>query len=295
MEKSVVISELGNWYGKLLVIARDTVPSKSGEAKWICKCSCGNVKSIYGSSLRKGLSKSCGCSKEKDETGKRYGKLLVMERDSLDNRKWVCRCDCGKRTSVYGTSLREGSTRSCGCLTRKIHIPTGTRFSHLVVIKESKNKYKKEIQWICKCDCGKIIDVPSSFLRRGTKTKCGTDCPKFGVIEKEASFNVMLQGMIKGAKRRGQIWKLSRDDVRSLTSDDCFYCGHSPSQKPSTQTKLNGDYIYNGIDRVDNSVGYTIENCVPCCWKCNRAKGTLSYKDFMQMIEDIYYRHSFMD
>lgn len=57
----------------------------------------------------------------KDETGNRYGMLTVLRRyDTSDPSSvgayWLCRCDCGKEVAVQGTKLRNGNTRSCGCL-----------------------------------------------------------------------------------------------------------------------------------------------------------------------------------
>lgn len=54
----------------------------------------------------------------KDETGNVYGRLTVL-RVGVYNRlgyKWICLCECGKETEVQGTFLRNGNTRSCGCL-----------------------------------------------------------------------------------------------------------------------------------------------------------------------------------
>jgi len=48
-----------------------------------------------------------------DETGKRYGRLLVV---GFQNGKWECKCDCGKVTYVLGGNLRSGRQKSCGCL-----------------------------------------------------------------------------------------------------------------------------------------------------------------------------------
>lgn len=42
-----------------------------------------------------------------------------------------------------------------------------------------------------------------------------------------------------------------------------------------------------GIDRVDNSVGYTIENCVPCCTSCNFMKGKMTKDDFIEKVSQI--------
>lgn len=53
-----------------------------------------------------------------DLTGKRFGRLVVVKYyDTFnDHARWECVCDCGTKTVVYGTSLKRGSTRSCGCL-----------------------------------------------------------------------------------------------------------------------------------------------------------------------------------
>lgn len=52
----------------------------------------------------------------KDETGKRYGKLIVVRYDhGKDGAYWLCQCDCGMTTVVSGANLRKGKTKSCGC------------------------------------------------------------------------------------------------------------------------------------------------------------------------------------
>lgn len=45
-----------------------------------------------------------------------------------------------------------------------------------------------------------------------------------------------------------------------------------------------GDYVYNGVDRKDNGIGYSNDNCVPCCMICNWAKGKMLLSDYMQYI-----------
>lgn len=62
----------------------------------------------------------------KDERGKRYGRLEVVDRFDITKRPdymvsttgayWLCRCDCGRETIAYGGNLRSGKTKSCGCL-----------------------------------------------------------------------------------------------------------------------------------------------------------------------------------
>jgi hypothetical protein len=57
-----------------------------------------------------------------DETGRRYGRLLVLRRgasyqggEGRASARWTCRCDCGREVEVLGYRLRSGKTKSCGC------------------------------------------------------------------------------------------------------------------------------------------------------------------------------------
>lgn len=111
-------NEIGNRYGRLVV------ESKIGTSKngviWLCKCDCGNYTQATGHLLRSGDKKSCGCLvKVIEKPGTRYGKLVVIGEGGRDNQgcvKWVCQCDCGNMIEVSGHSLRQGNTKSCGCV-----------------------------------------------------------------------------------------------------------------------------------------------------------------------------------
>lgn len=92
---------------------------------------------------------------------------------------------------------------------------------------------------------------------------------------------------IKSAVERNLSFHLSICEFKAITSSNCHYCGQVPKQIASKQT-TNGAYLYNGIDRVDNSLGYTLDNCVPCCKFCNRAKDTLTKEEFINKIESIW-------
>lgn len=61
-----------------------------------------------------------------DLTGQRFGKLIVIEKDKPFKTKsgqsvvkWICQCDCGNTTSVATALLRNGKTKSCGCLQKE--------------------------------------------------------------------------------------------------------------------------------------------------------------------------------
>ena len=80
-----VINLVGKKFGRLLVIKK--AESKNGNTYWTCQCECGKIKDICGKSLRRGLTKSCGClhkeivkNRAKDLKEMKFGKLTVLER-----------------------------------------------------------------------------------------------------------------------------------------------------------------------------------------------------------------------
>lgn len=96
----------------------------------------------------------------------------------------------------------------------------------------------------------------------------------------------LLRRYQKEAQRRNIEWALSLDDFLELTSGNCYLCGIAPMQV-FTHESRNGDYIYNGIDRVDNHKGYLLDNVKPCCKRCNFLKRHLELSDFLFHIQRI--------
>jgi len=117
-----------------------------------------------------------------DELGKRYGRLVVVEK-TAERRwgqvVWLCKCDCGRETTVAGAGLRNG-TSSCGCLQRDrasaAHLvdEIGNRYGRLVVIERGDAiPGRPDAEWRCICDCGKTLTVIGMNLRKGRTTSCG--------------------------------------------------------------------------------------------------------------------------
>lgn len=94
-----------------------------------------------------------------------------------------------------------------------------------------------------------------------------------------------------GAKRRNLEFDLSFNKFLDIVSKPCTYCGQEPIVHDSElryMQKFAEKWEHNGIDRVDSSKGYTLDNCVPCCSKCNYAKHDLSFDDFKNWIKNVY-------
>ena len=94
----------------------------------------------------------------------------------------------------------------------------------------------------------------------------------------EAAIQQVYMAYARKACEHKREFLISKDVFRSLIQQNCHYCNKLPSNKYKKKSSV---LIYNGIDRKDNDIGYTIDNCVPCCRSCNGSKQKESYKAFM--------------
>lgn len=103
----------------------------------------------------------------------------------------------------------------------------------------------------------------------------------------ESSFNQLYVTYVNRATRDSIEFRLSKDEFKKLTGSDCFYCGTKPAASIGTK-RMNGTYIHNGIDRVNNDAGYIVQNCVPCCTQCNMAKHMTKLPEFLDWVKRVH-------
>lgn len=120
----------GKQFGRLTVIKDTGKRNHNGSIMWECQCECGNIVCVSGTSLTHEFTKSCGClqrdtvsmisrNRLQDLSGRRFGRLFVLnivENIVGEKKKYVCKCDCGNEVVVSAYDLRDGKTKSCGCL-----------------------------------------------------------------------------------------------------------------------------------------------------------------------------------
>ena len=164
----------GQTFGKLTVVNFAGI-GNSRKAMWLCRCECGNEKTVVGSSLTSGLTKSCGCINIKDLSGQTFGKLTVVSLAGSSNRRamWLCKCECGNEKTVVGDSLTSGSTKSCGCITKPFKDLTGQTFGKLTVVSLAGRDKWNIRTWLCKCECGNEKTVAGGKLTSGGTKSCG--------------------------------------------------------------------------------------------------------------------------
>lgn len=91
-----------------------------------------------------------------DETGRTYGEWTVIKRvkGGGGNARWLCQCSCGRQGIVSGTTLRMGTSRSCGkCGLAKIK--PGMRIGNFEVIDSTPVRTKGRIAYRVRCKCGR--------------------------------------------------------------------------------------------------------------------------------------------
>lgn len=127
--------------------------------------------------------------------------------------------------------------------------------------------------------CEVEISSQHSYLPKhsGMCPSCVRKGPKF----------IAAYGQLLGNKhkRRVDVELTYEEFFRLCEIETCHYC-----YEPINRTVKRGEKGYRGycLDRKDNDLSYTMDNCVPCCWRCNQTKGNrFTYEQFMKISEVI--------
>lgn len=176
---------------------------------------------------------------------------------------------------------------------------SGQRFNNFVVNKF--NGYvihgsRKVISWECSCDCGDLFIATTQEVKH--KRKACPKCSRKMMGEKmilsdfQAQKNLRYYHYKTSAEKRNIDFNLSIEEFIEIAEQNCHYCNNSPkdneiSTNSHKSVKTIGFWDNNGIDRIDSSLGYFKDNCVPCCKTCNQMKSDLDYTKFLNKIEQI--------
>jgi len=162
--------------------------------------------------------------------------------------------------------------------------------------KKSESPYYK-----CRCDyCGNEY---GSFIENLKDVrKSGLSCRKCSNVQNKkynkmsasnAQISIVFSNYKARAKMKNIEFSLTKEEFTKLVKNNCHYCNQEPNKIRLDRVKnRRGEHdsscLLNGIDKVNNDMGYTINNCVSCCEDCNKAKRNLSYSVFLQLIKNIY-------
>jgi len=159
------------------------------------------------------------------------------------------------------------------------------------VVRRAPSNGSMDAYWFCVClRCGREKRVKGSFIRRNKSTNCG--CNRARILKEQCQLAPgegavrQLMNTYKQMAKGERPFDLTLEQFKTLTKGNCYYCGIPPCQ--TLTRKHNGGktygtpYQYNGVDRLDSSKGYTLENCVPACGVHNKMKLDKSPEEFFK-------------
>lgn len=175
---------------------------------------------------------------------------------------------------------------------------TGNRYGMLSVLSHNIASSKKHGKpyWDCQCDCGKLKTIASCSLRLDKPRTVSCGCkptpaknPTMPEAPLRAKYRMYTKSITQKNKKRPDLkFELAYEQCLRFFKSNCFYCGVEPcgiAKSIGTVSEMK----YNGIDRKDSSIGYLIDNCVPCCTECNYGKGVMEFDEFIEWIGDVYH------
>lgn len=176
---------------------------------------------------------------------------------------------------------------------------SGKRFYKFIVLERQKDLKISGITrtyWSCKCDCGNFFHARSDHILHCKIKSCGclrkekTGRTAYNAKPKGmAAAKAIYNGYKRNANRRNLLFTITFEDFLNISKQNCFYCGIVPSQElyglirngvRKGEVRYNGNYFYNGLDKIIPEKGYVIENIRPSCWPCNQAKSSRSLQEF---------------
>lgn len=92
-------------------------------------------------------------------------------------------------------------------------------------------------------------------------------------IKYDSSLPPKYKSYLMRANQKGMEMTLTVEEFENICSQSCKFCG--------SDSKI-------GVDRIDSSEGYTVDNSQPCCPKCNMMKYTYSIEEFLKHIDKIH-------
>ena len=229
----------------------------------------------------------------KNEIGSRFGRLVVVaispKRSNKQEHFWICACDCGGYHTARGSHLRSGNIQSCGCLYHKPpanHIDyTGKTVGMWTVSHKVGQSRSGSFRYLCTCKCGTTRIVDTAILTRGSG-HCGCESTRGA----RSIQNLIYNNYKNGALSRGRAFELTPDEAYAIATQKCIYCESPPEIRllsGGNNPPSRREYSANGIDRLDNDVGYVRGNVVPCCFPCNSAKRTMTLDGFLSWAHNL--------
>lgn len=166
---------------------------------------------------------------------------------------------------------------------------TGQQFGQWAVLRFAGYDHSGQfILWLCQCSCGTESKVATAELKLGKSyrcKKCGNKAA--GLARRLQPFESVYRVLLANSKNRGIEVSLSYEDffefVTNPSNAACSYCNvpllwteHTANDRWASRASH--------LDRLDNTKGYSKDNCVPCCYRCNSVRGAFLTAEQMKQV-----------
>jgi len=272
-----------------------------------CLCQCGKITVVTRNALVTKHTKSCGCLKLLQSNLKKFAQPKTLLIEAAARSSWRRRYS--EITIQKYIELSQKNCYYCNAkpsLISKINRKTDGEFSFLRNTLDRIDSSKGHV-------IGNII--PCCFTCNTAKLDRSLDEFKIYIQNiinknrismeehKENSKNIdisilnktkknYIRTAIKATYLKYNDGNLKLEQFYQLVSCNCYYCGQIPlnkknmsSTKSSKMAKENGNFFYNGLDRIDNNLPHDYENVITCCKYCNSAKSNKTLQEFYDWIE----------
>jgi len=196
--------------------------------------------------------KGCRCDECRGAMKKARAEYPISVHGTLWSYGKGCRCDLCKKVKSVDWKKRHPNARP-----RTTNLVTGTRICYVC-------KEEKPLEEFCSNKNRRISLGRSNECKRchNLRSKRNKNTPKH-----------RFESYVSGAKVRKIQFNLSFEEFESFWNKSCYYCG----------TDIDGI----GLDRKDSGDGYNMNNIVPCCTQCNRAKTIQTTDQFIEMCKKV--------
>lgn len=168
---------------------------------------------------------------------------------------------------------------------RYVPLIAGEQRNSLIFLQEAGKNEQGQYLVLCRCVCDTPVTIRKSEFGQTKSCGCAQRAAALRVCQLKrheygaANRRTVYRRYARFAFKRGLCFDFTLEQFHCVSQKCCFYCGAPPSNREQAPQHF-GEYVYSGIDRLNNAVGYTLSNTVPCCIQCNKAKGTLSVVEF---------------
>jgi hypothetical protein len=277
----------GELFGDWTVTESNDAPKSRTYCK--CRCKCGYEQSIRVRDLSTGQTTQCKrCSGQSRRQPLPIGSVIgqwtvtggPVNLKGEHRFRQPCKCICGKTANIQRSVLASGHSNQCkDCANMRYHNIVGQTFGALTVLRRlpREERRSQNAPWLCRCNCGSQVYMTSSRLKR-----CQIGCQlcaakvnglKYRLRPHESLYRLACRLVAVSSRGLARNFGISYEEfVFLISTGKCHYC-HVPLVWPEHSLGKNGSGVGYQLDRKDNSLGYTFDNVVTCCWRCNVAKG----------------------